>query len=221
MSDPLYDSPLGWQCSGNAKQRDETSSLDEIVLGGINCKPFSSTFATKMQCGKVADALALDSDALGYAACACADDSDNWADSGCCLAAGMIDHMDLTGSGCLYRVPGILGPNYAGKDPSASGSMDVGSAMKGFIDNEESKQSGRFMCPAGGYKLTEHMKFNNYEYYHGQKVFDTYYNTGRPRIQQNDKDQSLLDINASVPFEGSVSDGNEGTYYTYKSEFED
>ena len=195
-TDDLYDSPLGWACSGNARGRYETSNEDEIALGGIDCKPYSSTFATVMQCSAIATHLASDPNDSEYQECFCADGSSDWQSEGCCLAGGKLDGEDLVGNGCLFPVEGVFGPNYAGGSGADVNKINIGSAIEAWIDKVPSKKNSRFMCPAEGPMptvpfgtggLEEHWLFNRYETYEGDEAYTSYYATRRSRIQQNDK----------------------------------
>ena len=209
-SDDLYDSPLGWTCSGNAPGRYETDDSDEIAVGGIDCMPYSSTFATVMQCTAIDTHLASNSNDPEYLACVCADGSNDWASEGCCLAAGMLDGEDLTGNGCLFEVEGVLGDtNYAGT-ASGSTSVNIGTALESYITNEPSSKTSRFTCPAtGAPTLEEHDLFNRYEAHEGQSSYELYYATGNPRIQQDDKSTVT---NSSDIYSVVASSGFELTY---------
>mmetsp|Transcript_51125 Transcript_51125/g.61534 ORF Transcript_51125/g.61534 Transcript_51125/m.61534 type:complete len:962 (+) Transcript_51125:125-3010(+) len=189
--DPLATSPFGWMCDGNAPERHNLDTIDDIVLGGIDCKPFSATFVTEMYCSEIANELTLDPNAIGYEACVCADGTSDWSDGGCCLAGGKYDGMDLMGTGCLYPIDGIVGPNFVGKDEAPEmgvPKVDIGNAMKAIIDRELEGSSGKFMCPAPGawFLAFEQMNFGFTEKIEGETVFSTYYDTGNPRVLPTD-----------------------------------
>lgn len=181
-------------CDGNAPQRHKLKTIDKIVLGEINCKPFSSTFATKIMCNKIEKVLQADPSASGYKKCSCADDSDHWKDTGCCLASGKYDDLDLTAAGCLYPVKGLVDKNYVGMDAdSTSGKpkVDVGQAIKGWVSKEVSSTRTQFMCPNKGIKLEEHEDFGHFETYNGKSEHVTFYSTGMPRIRQGDVNNNI------------------------------
>jgi len=212
VGNSLYDSPLGWTCSGNAPGRYETDEPDEIALGGIDCMPYSSTYATVMQCSAIDTHLSTSPGDPEYQACVCADGSSDWAAEGCCLAGGMLDGEDLTGNGCLYEVDGILGStNYAGTNDSED-RVNIGAAIQSYIARERSSTFSRFMCPASGSGLPEHQLFNRFETIEGQSSYDMYYATGRPRIQQDDK----MTTSASDVYSLSASTGSDITYFPPK-----
>lgn len=176
-------------CSGHAPARHSTSVTDEIVLGEIDCKPYSSTYYTKKMCNKIDFILQNDPSAANTEACECANESDDWKTSGCCLASGMLEGQDLTGEGCLYPVSGEAGTNYAGKDDNASSgtpSIDVGKAIEAWSTNEDSAKNAQFMCPAPGVLIDEHKRFGRYEQLAGSASHDVYIHTGNPRIRQDD-----------------------------------
>lgn len=209
-SDALYDSPLGWTCSGTAPSRYEADSPDEIALGDIDCMPYSSTFATMMQCNAIDSHLSSNPNDPEYSACICADGSSDWTTEGCCLAAGMLGGEDLIGNGCLFEVEGVLDDtNYAGT-ASGSTSVNIGAALESYITNEPSSKSSRFTCPAtGAPSLPEHELFNRFEVHQGQSSYELYYATGHPRIQQDDKSATT---NSSAIYSLPASSGYELTY---------
>lgn len=210
VSDGLYSSPLGWMCQGSAPQRHETDVMDKIELGGIDCKPYSSTFATKQVCSLIEKVLTADSNAIGYDACVCANQDSDWKQNGCCLAGGTFDGLDLTANGCLYPVAGAVGPNYVGmSEASSSGKpkVDVGQAMEAWVLREGTSKVTQFMCPAEGVQIDEHFKFSHFEKYEGKSEFVTYYDTGEPRIRQNDK--SWKDVKEYT----SQVKGGDGKYF--------
>lgn len=176
----------GGECSGHAPERHETSDIDKIKLGGIDCKPYTSAFKTIEKCAAIDAALQLDPNADGYEMCVCANGNGGWASQGCCLAGGMHDGTDLTGEGCLYEVAGAIDPNYAGKDASVSGAVDLGTALQTWIARESPEASTEFLCPASGTELDEHAKFGYYETYAGSNKHVTFYHTGNDRIRQDD-----------------------------------
>lgn len=188
-TDPLIDSPLGHTCDGNAPARHTTSVADEIVLGEVDCKPYSATYNTKNMCTKIDFILGQDPTTPGMESCVCADGSDDYKTSGCCLASGALNFMDLTAEGCLYPVAGEIGKNYAGKDAGATNvkpTIDVGKAVEAWMSNESSAKNAQFMCPAEGILLDEHKYFGRYEMLAGSSTHDTYIHTGNPRIRQDD-----------------------------------
>lgn len=188
-TDPLNDSPLGHTCEGHAPARHTTSVTDEIVLGEIDCKPYSATYYTKEMCTTIDFILGQNPSAAGMEACTCADGSDDYKTSGCCLASGSYNGMDLTADGCLYPVAGEAGTNYAGKDAAASSgkpTIDVGKAIQAWSSNEPSAKDTQFMCPAEGVLLDEHKYFGRFEKLSGSSSYNTYIHTGNPRIRQGD-----------------------------------
>lgn len=189
-SDSLTDSPLGHMCSGHAKARHSTSVTDEIVLGEIDCKPYSSTYYTKKMCNKIEFILDSDPNKADTESCSCANESEDWKTSGCCLASGKLEGQDLTAEGCLFPVAGEAGTNYAGKDTGASSSakpsIDVGKAIKAWSSNKDSAKNAQFMCPAQGVLLDEHKIFGRFEELAGSSSHDTYIHTGNARIRQYD-----------------------------------
>jgi hypothetical protein len=195
----MYDSPLGHTCSGNAPARHKTTETDEIVLGDIDCKPYSTTYYTKKMCKEID--LALDQNKEGYEACKCADGSDDYKNNGCCLASGTYNTLDLTAEGCLYPVAGEAGTNYVGKDADAEDdgkpSVDIGKAVKAWSDHKESSKDAQFMCPAPGILISEHKSFARYEKLSGSSTHEVYVHTGNPRIRQDDVSQSGAKIYSS------------------------
>jgi len=185
-------------CNGKTTERHETNDMDEISFGGIDCKPYSFTYATKMQCNEVSSTLLIAPNTPGYKECACADGSEDWKTTGCCLAGGMLNEVDLAGWGCLYPVPGLVGPNFLGKNG------DVGRAIETWIaKNPPNSKISNFMCPEKGVKLPQHKELGFYEQYESKTEFTTYYDTGRPRIQQDDAES-----NSAVPYVATVSGTN-------------
>lgn len=194
-SDSLAHSPLGHVCDGKTAERHTTNVMDEIFLGGIDCAPYSFTYATKMMCTNISQTLDAAPNTPGYERCVCADGSDDWRTKGCCLSGGKLD-TDLTGWGCLHSVPGKIGPNYLGK------TGDVGRAVETWISRapaDEPKFS-KFMCPAVGFRTAEQRELNYYEQFESKTQFTTYYDTGRERIQQRDAESS-----SSVPYVSNVT----------------
>ena len=189
-------------CEGTAPNRHLTSIIDEIALGGIDCKPYSSTFSTKMYCQKVADVLAATPGANGFEECQCADGNNNWSESGCCLAGGMLARNDLTGYGCLSPIPGVVDSNFLGQDTTDSDKLDLGRAIETYINNKNLKSSSVFLCPAEGKGLAEHQKFGYYETYDGESQYVSFYDTGYPRVQPRD----ALDENA-ISYTSTVTGG--------------
>lgn len=181
--------PLESMCDGFAPERYLLTSTDEILVSGIDCKPYSSTYSTKKMCTDIASKLELFPNNVDSSACICADGSDDWKTSGCCLAAGTYEGIDLTATGCLYPVPGIIGPNYVGA--AAGGSVDVpkvdvGRAVQDWKINQESSKHSRFMCPAEGISKAELAFFGHYEKYDGNMNHTTYYYSGDLRMKQSD-----------------------------------
>ena len=169
--------------------------MDEIFLGGIDCAPYSFTYATKMMCTKISATLTVAPNTPGYEQCVCADGSDDWMTTGCCLAGGKLD-TDLTGWGCLHSVPGKIGPNYLGK------TGDVGRAIETWISRKPTDEPkfSKFMCPAIGFRTEEQKELNFYEQFESKTEFTTYYDTGRERIQQRDAES-----NSAVPYVSKVT----------------
>jgi hypothetical protein len=125
--------------------------------------------------------------------CMCADSSDDYKTSGCCLAAGKYMGEDLTADGCLYPVEGILGNNYAGRY-TATGvkpTIDLGKSSEALVARETSKVASRkitqFVCPK---ETTDTIldvdHFGYYEGYDGSDSHITYHHTGNPRMRQTD-----------------------------------
>lgn len=202
LDNPLFHSPLGWTCTGNAPKRTETSDVDGIILGGIDCKPYSGTFSTKMYCEDVESYLSLHPGAPGFEECQCAGNED-WADSGCCLAGGMIQGADLTGLGCLAPIPGAVDTNLLGQDKESSSKLDLGKAVESYIKRQDLKTQSVFMCPAPGVNQAEFQKFDYYETFGGQSQWVSFLDTGLPRVQIGD------DLNKSaIPYTSRVSGGS-------------
>ena len=197
-------------CSGQAIQRHQTSDVDKIKLGGIDCKPYTATFETVAKCAAISAALQLDPNADGYEMCVCANGSNEWSSQGCCLAGGVHNYDDLSGDGCLYAVAGVVDPNYAGMDATVSGAVDLGTALQTWINRESSKASSAFMCPAPGSALDEHAKFGQYESYAGSNEHVTFYHTGYNRMRQDDVTNST-----STAYSTKVSGGS-GKYFQPK-----
>jgi len=59
------------------------------------------------------------------------------------------------------------------------------------------------MCPEKGVKLPQHKELGFHEQYESKTEFTTYYDTGRPRIQQRDAES-----NSAVPYVATVSGTN-------------
>lgn len=201
----MYHSPLGWMCEGTAPKRSETSITDEIAFGGIDCKPYSSTYATKMYCQKISETLKARPNAPGFEECQCAG-SDNWSDSGCCLAGGMFQGGDLSGFGCLSPIPGAVDINLLGQDKSNPTHLDIGKAVEEYINRKDLKTQSLFMCPAAGVKQMEHQKFDYYEQFDGESEFTIFYDTGLPRVQIGDDSNK-----SAIPYTSRVS-GSSGHY---------
>ena len=186
---------MGHVCDGKTAERDTTNVMDEITLGGIDCAPYSFTYSTKKMCNDIFQTLTVAPNTPGYEQCVCADGSDDWMTKGCCLAGGKLE-TDLTGWGCLYSVPGKIGPNYLGK------TGDVGRAIETWISKapaDEPKNS-QFMCPAKGSRTAEQKELGFFEQYESQNEFTTYYDTGRDRIQQRDSEST-----SAVPYVSTVT----------------
>ena len=198
-TDSLIDSPLGHTCEGNAAARHTTGTVNEIVLGEIDCKPYSATYFTKRMCNRIDFILEQDPNASDMEPCTCADGSNDYNDNGCCLASGKFKSRDLTADGCLYPVAGEAGTNYAGKDGSNSGkpSIDVGKAIQSWSSKESSAKNVQFMCPAEGFQIDEHAYFGRYEELAGSSSHNTYIHTGNPRIRQNDASNTNAKIHSS------------------------
>ena len=151
-------------------------------------------------CQAIDDALLLDPSAP-METCVCADGSDDYKTTGCCLASGNFNGLDLTAHGCLYPVEGVLGSNYVGKysaSSSAKPTVDIGKASEALIGKESSqtasKKTVQFMCPdkATGESLTipEHKFFGRIESFEGSDSHVTFHSTGNDRMRQNDGDQT-------------------------------
>ncbi len=197
----MNDSPLGHTCEGHAPARHTTSVADEIVLGEVDCKPYSATYNTKNMCNTIDFILGQDPTVPGMESCVCADGSDDYKTSGCCLASGTLNFMDLTAEGCLYPVAGEVGKNYAGKDAgatSAKPTIDVGKAVEAWTTQENSAKNAQFMCPAEGILLDEHKYFGRYEMLSGSSTHNTYIHTGNPRIRQGDASHASAAVHTSV-----------------------
>ncbi len=155
--------------------------------------------------------------------CECANKSDDWKTSGCCLASGKLEGEDLTGEGCLYPVSGEAGTNYAGKDDAASSgkpSIDVGKAIKAWTSNKDSAKSAQFMCPAQGTLIDEHQLFGRYEQLEGSTSHNVYIHTGNPRIRQDDASHSKAKIASSkVNGAGTEYFGATGWFLFFSSSF--
>lgn len=200
----------GSGCSGHAPERHETSNVEKVKLGGIDCKPYTSTFETVAKCKAVNAALVLYPTDSDFEACVCANGSNEWSTQGCCLAAGKLDGNDLMGEGCLFEVAGIVDPNYAGMDTSIPNTVDLGSALQNWISREASNPSTEFLCPAEGTSIAEHGMFGYYEAFDGNTEHVSYYHTGNARIQQDDvNDPTSLEYIAPVT-------GSSGKYFPPK-----
>lgn len=203
----------GNDCSGQAPERHETSDADKIKLGGIECKPYTSTYETVAKCTAASNALQADQNDPNHEACVCANGSDEWASQGCCLAAGKHDGDDLRGHGCLFEVAGVVDPNYAGMDTTVANAVDLGTALQSWIQKESPSQSSEFMCPAPGTEIDEHVKFAYYESFDGSTEQVTYYHTGNDRMRQDDVANS-----ASTEYVTPVT-GSSGKYFAPKGLF--
>ncbi|EED96669.1 predicted protein [Thalassiosira pseudonana CCMP1335] len=200
----------GAGCSGYAPERRESSDADKIKLGGIDCKPYTSTFETVAKCAAIDAALQLNPNASGYENCVCANGSDEWSSQGCCLSGGIENGNKLSGEGCLYEVAGVVDPNYAGMDTSVANAIDLGTALQTWINKESADASSSFMCPAAGSGIDEHKKFGQYEAFAGSDEHLTYYHTGNDRMRQDDTANS-----ASTAHMTAVS-GSSGKYFAPK-----
>ena len=203
----------GEGCSGYAPERHEFSEADKIKLGGIDCKPFTPTYQTVATCTDINAALTLEPGRPGFESCSCANGSNEWQTHGCCLASGMNDGEDLTGSGCLYEVSGVVDPNYTGMDMTTANAVDLGTAIQSWIDKQESKVSSTFMCPAPGLGIKEHSLFGHLESVDDSDSHVTYYHTGNDRMRQDD-----VSNEASTPYLSKVS-GSTGKYFKPKGLF--
>lgn len=183
-------------CEGFADERHTQTSVDGVTLGGIDCKPYSATYSTMKMCNQIDTALAVSSDP-SMEQCACANGSDDYKTTGCCLASGKFNGLDLTAHGCLYPVDGVLGTNYVGKYTGTSSgkpTVDLGEASQAFVGLESSKTQTKkhtqFMCPdkASGDTLTipEHKHFGRFEAFEGSSSHVTYLATGNHRMRQTD-----------------------------------
>ena len=140
-------------------------------------------------CNEIDFVLTSDPSASGYDSCTCADGSEDWKTSGCCIASGEYNGIDLTASGCLYPVNGVVGPNYLGKDSSSSSgkpTVDVGKAVESWASQEKSSKRSQFMCPADGILLPEHKVIGQYEEYDGNTKHAAFHHTGSERMRQGD-----------------------------------
>ncbi|KAL7511318.1 hypothetical protein ACHAXN_008242, partial [Cyclotella atomus] len=200
-------------CTGYAPGRHEFSDADKIKLGGIDCKPYTTTFETVAKCTDINAALTLNPNDALHEVCGCANGSNEWSTQGCCLSSGMLNGEDLAGSGCLYEVAGVVDPNYAGMDTSTANAIDLGSAIESWIDRQESKVSSTFMCPAEGDGIAEHSLFGSFESFEGSDSHVTYYHTGNDRMRQDD-----VTSGASAPYLSMVS-GSSGKYFKPKGLF--
>jgi hypothetical protein len=188
-------------CGGFAPERHELITTDDILLGGIDCKPYSATYSTMNMCKEIDDTLLVAPDP-SMVQCACADGGDDYKTTGCCLASGMYKGLDLTAHGCLYPVEGVLGSNYVGKytatPDGTNPTVDIGEASEALFGRESgktaSKKNVQFMCPdkATGDKLSipEHKFFGRYESFEGSDNHVTFHSTGNARMRQTDAVQS-------------------------------
>lgn len=197
-------------CSGYAPGRHETSDVEKVKLGGIECKPYTPAYEAIAKCKAASAALQLNPSSAGMEACICANGSDEWNSKGCCLAAGMYNGSDLRGEGCLFEVAGVVDPNYAGIDTTVANAVDLGTAIRSWIAKEETNSVALFMCPALGTSLDEHKKFGHYESYGGSKEHATYYNAGYARMRQDDV------INPSSKAYVTAITGGPGKYFAPK-----
>jgi hypothetical protein len=193
---------MGWICNGMAPGRSTTSDADEIMLSGIDCRPYSATFATHMYCSQVKDTLTSNHSASGFEMCQCANDNEDWATKGCCLSKGMISGADLTGAGCLVPIEGMVDTNFLGKSPSVATKLDVGRALDMYTSKIQPKSSTKFTCPAkstsfgkslsssskeGSTWLQEHARFAEFEEYKGEASYLTYIDNSRARMLRTDE----------------------------------
>jgi len=197
-------------CSGFAPTRNEFSDVNKIKLGGIDCKPYTATFDTIAKCSAINAALTLDPTSDSQESCSCANGSNEWSTHGCCLASGVSNGENLAGSGCLYEVAGVVDPNYAGMDTTTANAVDLGAAVKAWIDKQESKVSSTFMCPAAGEGIAEHALFGHLESFDDRDSHVTYYHTGNDRMRQDDVSNA-----SSTPYLSMVS-GSSGKYFKPK-----
>lgn len=142
--------------------------------------------------------------------CMCANSSDDYKTSGCCLASGKYMDADLTAEGCLYPVEGVLGNNYAGRY-TATGvkpTIDVGKSTEALVARESSKVASRkttqFMCPKETtpgdalLALEELRHFGYFEGYDGSDSHITYHHTGNPRMRQTDASASDVEAKSVI-----------------------
>ena len=209
-ADVKIGSPLDYMCDGNAAGRHELNDVNEVLLGGISCKPYSSTYATMKMCEDIDNALLSNPSDTSYEKCKCANGGD-YSISGCCLAAGMINGRDLTAEGCLYPVEGILGSNYAGRYglPDSGPTIDLGKSAEALVSKEEEStkdaKATQFVCPVKAstevpiLSAAELSTFGHYEKYEGVAENVIYHYTGNPRMRQTDHaDTSKIDVTAEV-----------------------
>lgn len=212
-------SPLDLMCDGFAPERHESNKIDDVLLGGIDCKPYSATYATIKMCKDIDSSMEMDPFDNQSEKCICADGSDDYKTSGCCLAAGKYKGLDLTSSGCLFPVDGILGRNYAGRY-TATGvkpTVDLGESTEALVSRESEKQSSskmtQFVCPSKTGPgdetlfLPELKAFGHYERFDGKQKHTTYQYTGSPRMRQTDN--TLDDVE---PFSSKVR-GTSAQYF--------
>lgn len=200
----------GSDCSGYAPERHETSNVDKVKLGGIDCKPYTPTFETVAKCQAANTALLLNPGDSDFEACVCANGSNEWSTQGCCLAAGKHDGNDLMGAGCLFEVAGIVDPNYTGMDTSIPNTVDLGTALQSWMRREASNPASEFLCPAEGTSIAEHELFGHYEAFDGNTEHVSYFHTGNPRIRQDDVNNP-----ASLEYIAPVT-GSSGKYFPPK-----
>jgi hypothetical protein len=195
-TDPLAGSLFGSYCKGTASDATAGDTDAHIALGGIDCMPYSATYATVSMCSSIDTILLADPTAPGYKACSCVDGSQDWKTVGCCLAGGQYNGIDLTASGCLYPVAGSVDNNYLSYSyKNGKPSIDVGAAIHAWTRSERPKTRKQFMCPADGVMLPEHKtSFGRYEAFDGVSQSVTFYQTSFPRIRQGD----LLSVNATA-----------------------
>jgi len=187
-TDPLAGSLFGFSCKGSANDATAGETDARVKLGGIDCLPYSSTFATVSVCSTIDTILLVDPTKSGYKSCSCVDGSQDWKTVGCCLAAGQYNGLDLTASGCLYPVAGAVDNNYASySSNNGKPNIDVGSSILAWTKSEPSQTRKQFMCPADGVMLSEHKSsFGRYEAFDGVLQSTTFYSTSFPRIRQGD-----------------------------------
>lgn len=213
-------------CEGFAPERHESVNIDDILLGGIDCKPYTATYATMKMCEDIDSILQMDPANENYEKCVCAESSDDYMNGGCCLAAGKYNGLDLTADGCLYPVDGILGPNYAGRYTAtgAKPTYDLGESAEAATTRETKKSSmtkiTQFVCPSqtgpgdNTLFLPELKNFGHYERHDGKDKHTTYYFTGNPRMRQTD---SLQDD--AQPFLSNVR-GTSSQYFSPTGEYQ-